>query len=124
MKKITLLAFFCFLGLLSAQAQYQFTFKGTLAGKNITMHFYPDNNDGNVSGHYYYGDGSSGYLNFIGTAQPLPGGGFRQNLEERNTDDVVTGYFTGVLKNGVMSGTWVSTDGKRSYTYRLVLQKK
>jgi hypothetical protein len=105
------------------QAQCQFIFKGTLAGKKITMCFMPDENDGNVNGEYYYGDGSGGTMSFTGTAKTQKDGSFRQRLEETNPNGKVTGYFTGTLKGGVMEGTWTSVDGKRSYTYKLLLQK-
>ena len=87
------------------------------------MCFMPDNNDGEVHGEYYYGKGTNGVMTFRGTAIQQADGSFRQRLEESNAQGMVTGYFTGTLKKGVMVGTWTSTDGKRSYKYSLTLQK-
>jgi len=121
---------FCFAFLLMSitvsyaqQGGCQFIFKGVLAGKAITMCFLADENDGNVQGQYYYGTGNSGVMSFIGTAIPQNDGSYRQRIEEKNAQGVVTGYFTGTLKSGVMAGTWTSTDGTRSYAYRLILQQ-
>jgi hypothetical protein len=100
----------------------QFVFKGTLAGKSVTICFMPDENDGRVHGEYYYGNGSNGVMSFTGTAKRQKDGSFAQRLEETNADGVVTGYFTGILAKGVMTGTWTSTDGKRSYPYKLKMQ--
>lgn len=111
----------------SLQAQTpscKFLFRGTLAGKQVTFCFYPDNNDGYVSGHYYYGTGNAGTLGFNGTAVYNQNtASYNQRLTEYNVQGDITGYFVGTLKNGVMQGTWTSTDGKRAYKYTLVLQK-
>lgn len=101
----------------------QFIFKGVLAGKAVTMCFMPDESDGNVNGEYYYGKGTNGVMSFSGTAKQQQNGTFKQRLEETNADGVVTGYFTGILAKGVMTGTWTSADGTHSYPYRLTLQK-
>lgn len=126
MKKVyqTLLAFALLLASQTVSfAQCQFIFKGTLAGKAVTVCFLPDENDGQVHGEYYYGKGDNGVMTFTGTAIRQNDGSYRQRLEEANAEGTVTGYFTGTLKNGVMAGTWTSTDGKRSFPYKLVLQK-
>jgi hypothetical protein len=102
----------------------KFTFKGTLAGKQVTFCFYPDENDGNVSGHYYYGSGNAGTLGFNGTAvYNQTSGIYAQKFTEYNVQGNATGYFVGTLKKGVMQGTWTSTDGKKAYKYNLVLQR-
>ncbi len=105
------------------QFDCRFTFSGSLAKKTITMCFYPDKNDGRVHGHYYYGDASGGLLQFEGTATPQNDGSYLQRLEERNAQGNTTGFFIGKLKSGLMQGTWSSTDGSRSYPYRLTLQR-
>lgn len=106
-----------------AQTECKFTFKGSLAGKSITMCFYEDDNDGNVKGEYYYGAGKNGVMTFTGTAILQADGSYAQRLEERNAKGVVTGYFTGSLKKGVMTGTWTNTDGSSSFKYILALPK-
>ncbi len=111
----------------TAQAQTppcKFLFKGKLAGKQITFCFYPDNNDGNVAGHYYYGTGNAGTLGFNGTAVLNKNiNAYTQRLTEYNVRGEVTGYFVGTLKNGIMQGIWTSTDGTRVYSYKLVMQR-
>lgn len=124
MKKLLLFVLFFALAAVQLQAQEcKFSFVGTLAQQKITMCFYPDANDGSVRGHYFYGDGTKGNLNFTGTAVRQADGSYRQNLEERNAGGEVTGYFVGVLKSGLMTGTWTSTDGKRSYKYQMKMVK-
>lgn len=125
LRRLSCLSFLLvFLSCLNAQSQNcRFIFKGTLAGKNITMCFYPDNNDGNVRGEYSYELSGSGFLYFAGTSLLQKNGEFIQNLEEQNEQGDVTGYLRGTLKNGVMTGNWSSKDGKKSFTYRLTLQK-
>ncbi|MEO1655842.1 MAG: hypothetical protein AAFU64_20035, partial [Bacteroidota bacterium] len=99
-----------------------FTFKGMLAKQEITLCFYPDKNDGQVAGHYFYGNGARGKLRFRGTAQRQNDGSYLQKLEERNGQGQITGYFEGKLQNGVMSGTWTNPEGNRSFAYQLKLQ--
>jgi hypothetical protein len=122
--KVAFTGFLWMLLTTNTQAQdCRFTFKGTLAGKQVTMCFYPDGNDGAITGNYYYGNGNTGSLSITGTATAQSGGGYRQKLEEINDSGEVTGVFVGILKNGVMTGTWTSADGTRSYKYNLVMQK-
>lgn len=123
MKKIIFTSAFLLLTFFAQAQDCNFTFKGTLAGKAVTMCFYPDGNEGEVSGNYYYGTGANGSMNFVGTAIRQADGSYRQKLEEANDEGTVTGYFVGILKKGVMTGSWTSTDGKRSYKYQLTLQK-
>lgn len=104
------------------QENCRFIFKGKLAQLDITLCFYPDNNDGRVSGHYYYGDGAKGKLLFQGTAQRQSDGSYLQKLEERNAQGQITGYFVGKLQNGMMTGTWTNPEGNRSFAYQLKLQ--
>ncbi len=124
---LMLCAFFTFSTVNEAQAQTpvcKFVFKGTLAGQQVTFCFYPDNNDGNVSGHYFYGSGNTGTLGFNGTAvYNQASAAYTQRFTEYNAQGQVTGYFVGTLKNGVMQGTWTSTNGSKSYRYNLVLQR-
>ncbi len=120
MSKFIIFSFLSFLNILFAQ-NCNFTFKGTLAGNSITICFYPDKNNGYVSGELYYGDGSMGKMSFNGTALKNNQGGFNQSINEFNSNGIHTGIFKGILKNGVMQGTWYSADYKRNYPYYLSL---
>ena len=112
------------LNVLKAQNTCQFQLEGTLGEQKITICFYPDNDDGYVSGHYYYEEGRNGNLQLDGTAIYSKGlEGYYHRLTEYNSDGQITGYFIGTFKDEVMEGTWTNPSGNRSYHYRLELKK-
>lgn len=87
------------------------------------MHFYPNNNQDDVRGHYYYDNAEKGCLYFKGVAKQQADGSFAQRLLGLSVyGDKVSG-FRGTLKNGVMTGKWMNATGIKRASYRLVLQR-
>jgi len=124
MKKFILTLFFSFIILTtfsqSDTYKYRFIYEGSLAGKSITMRFLPDNNNGDVSGDYYYGNGNAGVLEFEGTYNSSTKD---MILTERDSKGSITGYFSGKSQNKMFTGTWTNPDGSRKYNFSLKLVK-
>lgn len=105
-----------------------FLYKGTMkVGKKnsyITMGFYWDNNNGNVSGEYYYGNGKNGTINFVGN--------YESSTKELIVNEYVTdgsgnrkftGSFIGNSSGGWYKGTWANAKGVKMYGFALKLIK-
>ena len=83
---------------------------GTVAGAAVVM--YLDNDDGSLSGYYYYAKmGPNNALKLNGT---LSGGSIELN-EYNSRNGVNSGYFSGYLSSdGVMSGKFYNSRGRES----------
>ncbi len=105
-----------------------FLYKGTMKGYGktlyVTMGFYWDDNDGHVSGEYYYGNGKSGTIGFTGYYNSHNKNLTVDEYSLKNGKKVYTeNTFEGKSKGGWYKGDFMMERKKKAYSFALKLVK-